>query len=157
MKALTKLISVLMIAVLAFGMIGCGKTDKVDIGVLKQHRGDMLVITSYPQQAMSEEDYRNAVSAIRLTYPGFAYIPNPIEEQQIKMPDDEYLKIYNFCEEAVAKNKFADYSEEVEDGRTYRFVYYDLNGDEHVIYDGYCYENKELLDIIGLITKYQVD
>ena len=157
MKTLVKLVSVLMIAVLAFGMIGCNKADEVDIKELKQHKGNMLVITAYPQGPMTEEEYNMRVSSIRLDYPGTAYIPNPIEEQQISMPDDEYLKIYNFCKKAVAENKFANYSEQVCDGTTYKFVYFDTEGHEHVLYDGYCYENKELRNIISLITKYQID
>ena len=157
MKTLAKIVSVLMIAVLAFGMIGCSMADKVDIKELKQHKGDMLVITACPQGPMTEEEFNMRSSSIRLSYSGTAYIPNPIEEQQINMPDDEYLKIYNFCRKATAENRFANYSEQVEDGTTYNFTYYDLEGNAYVIYDGYCYENKELRDIMSLITKYQVD
>ena len=117
----------------------------------------MLVITGYPQEAMTKEMYDKAVTRWRLTYTGLAYNPNPIEEVGIKVTDEEYRRIYEFCQEAVAKNKFANYSEDVCDGTTYKFVFYDKDGKEHVIYDGYCYDNKELQEIKKLITKYQVE
>ena len=146
-----------MIAVLAFGMTGCVKTEKADIKQLKQIEGDMLVITGYPQVAMTEEMYKQAITRMRFTYKGVAYNPNPINEEGVTVPDDEYLRIYEFCKDAVAKNKFANYSENVDDGTTYKFVFYDTDGSEHVIYDGYCYDNKELREIMSLISKYQVD
>lgn len=157
MKTTVKMLSILMIAVLALCMAGCKKADKTDIKQLQQLEGDMLVITGYPQEAMTKEMYDKAVTRWRLTYKGLAYNPNPIEEVGIKVTDEEYRRIYEFCKEAVAKNKFANYSEDVCDGTTYKFVFYDKDGKEHVIYDGYCYDNKELQEIKKLITKYQVE
>ena len=117
----------------------------------------MLVITGYPQEAMPEDMYEKAITRFRLTYKGEAYNPNPVNEVGVKVTDEEYLRIYEFCKEAVAKNKFADYSEDICDGTTYRFVFYDKEGNEYLIYDGYCYDNKELQEIKKLITKYQLE
>ena len=82
---------------------------------------------------------------------------NPVNVQGVKMSDDDYLKIYNFCKDAIAKNKFTKYSEDICDGTTYRFVFYDTQGNEHLIYDGYCYDNKELREIKKLISKYRLE
>ena len=45
---------------------------------------------------------------------------------------------------------FADYYEEVCDGQTYSFVFYDVDGNQHVLYDGYIYENAELNSILDM-------
>ena len=158
MKVLVKTISLLMIAVLVFGMIGCSKPDITDINELQRFEGDMLIITGYPQEAMPAEMYEKAITRWRLTYKGLAYNPNPVNEQGVKMSDEDYLKIYNFCKDALAKNKFAKYSEDdICDGTTYEFVYCDTDGNKHVIYDGYCYDNKELREIKKLISKYRLE
>ena len=73
------------------------------------------------------------------------------------MTDEDYIKIYKFCTKNAEKSKFAKYKEDVCDGETYTFTYYDLDGNPHVIYDGYCYNNDELQDIMNTITYYQVD
>lgn len=160
MRIATKLLSIMMTAVLAFGMAGCaktGKAGKADIKELQKHKGDMLVIVAHPQMAMPEEEYKNGILRMSVTYDGCANNPNPINNSYVKMPDDEYIKIYNFCVEAAEKNKFAGYKEDVCDGETYTFTYYDTEGNAHVIYDGYCYNNKDLQDIMNLISKYSLD
>lgn len=156
----TKIISIVMTAVLAFGMAGCGKTGKAgmpDVAELQKHKGDLLVIVSHPQEAMPPEEYDKAVTKMSVSYDGYANNLNPINNSKVKMPDDEYLIIYNFCVEAAADNRFAGYSEDICDGTTYTFTYYDTEGYAHVLYDGYCYDNKELQDIKKLISKYSLD
>ena len=160
MRTAAKLLSIVMTALMAFGMIGCSKVGtagKADISELKKNKGDMLVIVSHPQEAMTEEQYKAGTLRMSVTYDGCANNPNPINNSMVKMPDDEYLKIYNFCVEAAENNKFAGYKEDVCDGETYTFTYYDTEGNAHVIYDGYCYDNKELQDIMSLISKYSLD
>lgn len=160
MKFASKLISIVMTAVLAFGIAGCtvpGKPDKPDINELQSHKGDLLVIVSQPQEAMPPEEYEKAVTRMSVTYDGYANNPNPFNNSKVKMPDDEYLRIYNFCVEAAANNRFAGYSEDICDGTTYKFTYYDTEGNAHVLYDGYCYDNKELQEIKKLISKYSLD
>ena len=73
------------------------------------------------------------------------------------MSDEDYMELYEFCKTALKTNKFAGYSEDVCDGQTYMFMYYDEDGNEQLIYDGYCYENKELKDIMNMISKYSLD
>ena len=160
MKFTAKFLSVLMIAVMALGMVGCGvsaRASKPDINELMKIKGDMLVIVSHPQMATTEEQYKNGILRMSVSYDGCANNPNPINNSLVKMPEDEYLKIYNFCVDAAAKNKFAGYKEQVCDGETYTFTFYDTEGQAHVLYDGYCYENKELKDIINMISKYSLD
>ena len=40
---------------------------------------------------------------------------------------------------------------------TFTFVYYDENGEAHVLYDGYCYDNKTLNKVRDIIGKYSLD
>ena len=160
MKTTAKIISVLLIAVMAIGMAGCNKTNKTvkpDIKELQQHKGDMLVITSYPQEAMPREQYEKGIKRMSVCYEGVAYNPNPVNNSGVKLPNDEYMMIYNFCVDAAAKERFKDYSEQVCDGETYKFTYYDTEGNEHVIYNGYCYANEELQNIMKMISKYSLD
>ncbi len=157
MKTATKLISVLMIAVMAFEIFGCA--NKVDIEELQKNRGMMLVITIHVALSLPEEEYKIAQehNEMSLAYDGTAYNPNHMREQGLKVTDDDYLKIYNFCVENAENNKFEDYEEQVEDGVYYTFTYYDTEGNPYVIYDGYCYNNKELQDIMSTIGWYSID
>ncbi|SCW49854.1 hypothetical protein SAMN02910456_01456 [Ruminococcaceae bacterium YRB3002] len=157
MKTITKLITVLMIAVMALGIFGCA--GKTDIGELQKNRGMMLVVTIHIAESLPEEEYKIAQehNEMSLAYDGTAYNPNHMRTQGLKVTDDDYLKIYNFCVKNAANNKFADYEEFVDDGVYYTFTYYDTDGNACVIYDGYCYENEELQDIMHTIGKYSID
>ena len=157
MKKAAKIFAIVMTAVLAFGMAGCGSKNKTDIKELQKNKGDMLVIRSFPQGCMTEEEYENGKAVMSVTYDGCANNPNPINNSLVKMPDDEYLKIYEFCVESVEKNKFEGYKEDVCDGTTYSFTYYDTDGVSHEIYSGYCYDNDELQDVMNMISKYSLD
>ncbi len=158
MKNLIKPVSLIMTAVLLFGTAGC-RTGKVDIKELQKNRGIMLEIQGYPQEAMLEEDYKALCSAMVQTvyYDGTAYNANPLNNPGLKMTDEDYLKIYDFCMDNLKNNKFGNYSEDVCDGDTYRFTYYDVDGNPTVIYDGYCYDNKDLQDIMNTIGMYSLD
>lgn len=136
------------------GMTACSKTD---IEKYKKVEGDMLVIEYIPGGPISEEEYEMAHKKIRVTYSGDACIPNPINEYCAKMKDEDYSKVLDFCLKNMENNKFADYSEQVDDGATYIFTAYDENGKEFKIYEGSIYDNKELKDIVSTISYYQVD
>lgn len=153
MKTAAKFFIVLMTAALAAGMTGCGD-NKPDIRELQKNEGDMLVIKSFPMEAVPEIKYENGILRMSVSYDGHAYNPNSEDNQYVKMTDAEYMKIYEFCVEASEKNKFEGYKENVCDGDTYTFIYYDTEGKEHEIYSGYCYENEELQDIMYTIRKY---
>lgn len=166
-----KIIAAVLVAVMAVSLFGCADTgekkstkkDKdtkqtqIDIGELKENDGDLLVITSTPQVAMSEEDFDNAIFTWKVSYSGYAYCPNPVEETGVKMSDKDLLFIYEFCIDAYENDTFKDYSEEVCDGDTYSFTYYDTDGKMHVLYSGYCYDNEDLQEVMEVIGKYQVD
>lgn len=69
-----------------------------------------------------------------------------------------YCNIIGFLFVLMAENQFGGYTdEEVADGTTFTFVYYDENGGAHVLYDGYCYENKTLTKVREIIGKYSLD
>lgn len=155
MKISVKILSILMVMVMALGMASC-KKDEVDINELQKHDGVMLTITRHPQEAMTIEDQRANTTVQKVTYDGLAYNPNPVNKDGIKMSDEDYLKIYEFCIKNVEKSKFKNYSEDVCDGDTYTFTFYDLDGNPTVIYDGYCYSNEDLQDIKKTIQKYAV-
>ena len=155
MKISVKILSILMVMVMALGMASCNK-DEVDINELQKHDGVMLTITRHPQEAMTIEDQRANTTVQKVTYDGLAYNPNPVNKDGIKMSDEDYLKIYEFCIKNVEKSKFKNYSEDVCDGDTYTFTFYDLDGKPTVIYDGYCYSNEDLQDIKKTIQKYAV-
>ena len=59
-----KLISVLIILVLAFAMCGCSfygtgaEKINIDLEKVRQHKGTLLEVTAYPQGPMRIEDYR---------------------------------------------------------------------------------------------------
>lgn len=165
MKITTKLLTILMIAVLTLSIAGCDgnktgksrKSNRINIEELQKNEGPMLVISCHPQEAMTKEQYDNAKYEMSVTYDGCVNLPNSFNPTGLKMTDEDYIKIYKFCTKNAEKSKFAKYKEDVCDGETYTFTYYDLDGNPHVIYDGYCYNNDELQDIMNTITYYQVD
>lgn len=158
MKNIVKLVSLIMTAVLLSGIAGC-RNNKADIKELQKNKGVMLEIRGYPQEEMTEEDYQAACFVMVQTvyYDGTAYNADSLNTPGVKMTDEDYLKIYNFCMDNLKNNKFSNYSEDVCDGDTYKFTYYDVNGDPTVIYDGYCYGNKELQDIKATVGMYSLD
>ena len=163
MKNTMKLLTVVMIAVLALSIAGCGsartgrnrKSSKIKIEEIQQNKGTMLVIRNHPQEAMTIEDYENSCYEITISYDGYVKLPGNLDS--LKMEDEDFVKIYEFCTKNAEKSKFANYSEDVCDGETYTFTYYDTDGNPHVIYSGYCYSNKELQDILDTAYDYQLD
>ena len=169
MKTTTKLLTILMTAVLALSIAGCGSArtgrdrkssmgNKIDIEELQKNSGNMLVITRNPQEAMTAEQYEMARFEITISYEGDITIPgNPVNQTSLKLKNEDYIKFYRFGIDNAEKSKFANYSEDVCDGDTYTFTFYDTDGNPHVIYDGYCYENKDLQDILNTAYNYQLD
>lgn len=77
------------------------------------------------------------------------------EEEKIQgFLQDDILSLYSFCKNAYDNGTFDDYSETILDGSTYTYTFYDKDGSEHVIYDGYCYDNPELKGVRELINSY---
>ena len=170
MRIMTKILTVLMIAVLALSAAGCGSAgksgkgrktspgNKIDIEELQKNSGNMLVITRNPQEAMTAEQYEMARFEITITYEGNITIPgNPVNQTSLKLKNEDYIKIYKFGIDNAEKSKFANYKEDVCDGDTYTFTFYDTDGNPHVIYDGYCYNNKDLQDILNITGNYYID
>ena len=122
---------------------------KISIDRLKSYEGPMLVITSTIQAPIPEDVER--VSSIILHYDGTISNPGYPNQCLGLITDEDYSTVYSFCVETVRDNTFADYYEEVCDGQTYRFVFYDEEGEEHVLYDGYIYQNDELNSILDIV------
>ncbi len=166
MKNTIKLLTVVMIAVLTLSTAGCGsartgrnrknsKGYKINIEEIQKNQGTLLVIKNHPQEAMTIEDYENSCYEVTISYDGYVKLPR--NKDSLKMKDEDFAKIYEFCTANADKSKFANYSEDVCDGDTYTFTFYDTDGNPHVIYDGYCYSNKELQDILDTAYDYQLD
>ena len=167
-----KFIALVLAVSVLFGTAACGKADRnarggsresgessetkteSKIEELQELEGPMLEITSTIR--LPVEEGTDIDNTLVLEYSGHAY-----EEDtgwlEGYLTDEEYLTVYNFCIESVENNTFADYYEDACDGVTYRFVFYDENGDAHLIYDGYIYENAELNSIINIFGNYYVD
>ena len=122
---------------------------KVNIEELKNNDGPMLVITSTIQGPIPVEEERD--HSVVLFYDGTVnYYDASPNECLGALQDEEYMTIYNFCIETVRNDTFADYYEDVCDGQTYSFVFYDEEGVQHVLYDGYIYESAELNAILDM-------
>ena len=104
MKISVKILSILMMFVLAIGMAAC-KKDEVDIKELQKNDGVMLTITGHPQEAMTIEDQRDLTTVRELTYDGLVSNPGPVSNKGIRISDEDYLKIYEFCIKNAKKNK----------------------------------------------------
>ena len=149
-----RVICILLAMVMIMGMTACSGRD---IESYRKIEGMLLEIEEIPCLPMTKEEFDMAHHFIKVSYAGESYIPSPIEEQVMKMKDEDYRKILDFCLDNIEKNKFKDYSENVDDGTMYRFTAYDENGGAHLIYDGYIYQNKELCDIVSTVASYSLD
>ena len=152
---MNKVLLAVMMLVPAIVMSGCGKRN-VDLNEVHQIEGTLIEITQTPQGEMTLEEFESSIYTMSVSYAGLAYVPNPMIIG-LEMKDEDFLKVYNFCLDAYEKGTYSDYKEDVCDGTTYTFTYYDENGTAHVLYSVYIYNNKKLNDIINTIAYYQVD
>lgn len=131
--------------------ISFNETSKtqVDLDELRRVDGPMLEITTTIRLPLPEDE--DPDSTLILGYDGMITNPDDTSLSWGPISDEDYLTFYTFCVESVEDNPFADYFEDVCDGQTYRFVFYDEDGDAHEIYDGYIYENEELSAVNDLL------
>ena len=113
---------------------------------LKDNKGTMLVIDCY----IVEWGYSMEYS---VTYDGYVYTPY---NYGMQMSDSDLLCIYNFCVAAM-DGRYDYYSEDVCDGETCTYTFYDTDGEAHELYSGYCYDNDELMAAFGILSYYQCD
>ncbi|MBR5386970.1 MAG: hypothetical protein IK142_05235 [Clostridiales bacterium] len=165
-----RFIALVLTLVMLSGSVGCANSERngrrgsgsesgsgnksEQIEELQSHEGTMLEIVSTVRLPVEEgSDIENTVI---VEYSGDAY---EVDTNYLNchLSDEEYLTIYNFCVESVENDTFADYYEDACDGITYRFTFYDEDGNAHLIYDGYIYENAELNSIIGIFGNYYID
>ena len=156
-----KMISTILAAVMVMGLAGTAqassykKLSNDDVSVaarlmspddLKDNKGTMLVIDCY----IVEWGYSLEYS---VTYDGLVYTPY---NYGMQMSDRDLLCIYNFCVNA-SDGRYDSYSEDVCDGETYTYTFYDTDGKAHELYSGYCYDNDELMKALGILSYYQCD
>ena len=166
-----RFIALALIMSMLLGFAACGKdennsrrnsrretvaseTESNKIEELQSIEGTMLEITSTIR--LPVEEGTDIDNTIIVEYNGDAY---EVDTGYLNchLSDEEYLTIYTFCTESVENNTFADYYEEVCDGVTYRFTFYDEDGNAHLIYDGYIYDNAELNSILSIFSNYYID
>ena len=121
---------------------------EIKVDTLRTYDGPMLEITSTIRMPVPDDVDPNSTSV--LNYDGTVYNSYNPNECLGTLSDEDYMTVYRFCVETVENDTFADYYEEVCDGQTYRFVFYDEEGEEHVLYDGYIYQNDELSSIVDI-------
>jgi len=156
-----KLLSIVLTLVMAAGMFACsipGGSAKrnIDLEKVRQIKGTLLEITHQSAGEMTQEEFEASCYSQKVTYSGDAYNPFQVVGG-IKMSDEDFLEVYEFCLDAYENGTFDDYKEDVCDGSTFTFTYYDENGDAHTLYSGYIYGNEELSGIVDIIGKYSLD
>ena len=167
MKKSARLMAIVMTAVMLLGTAGCTDTgsgksgkgkdkDSKDNGEkieeLQKLEGDMFVLESYIRAPIPDD--MDPTTEYRVTYDGYVYCDSEYSTGPAKLSDEDYMELYWFCVHAVKTDEFSKYYEDVCDGETYKFTYYDADGEEFVIYDGYCYDNDDLQDIVVLVEGY---
>ena len=163
-----KILAAVLAAVMALGLMGCAGTGKshkstgggeiawlntaneANIENLKKNEGNMLEVTAYVSDPQG-------VYTSYITYGGGVYVSGSGANCEVSMSDEDYMFIYDLCVDAYENDRFTDYSEECDDGTTYKFVFYDTDGVAHELYSGYCYENEALQEINSRIGYYCID
>ena len=161
-----RFICMFLTAVMALGLFGCadggskhgrndsGKAAKISIEDIKENDGVMLEIVCTPRLPMPEDEFRK--SYIYVDYSGRTYDPDQGISALLK--DKDLMTIYEFCVDAYENNTFDGYNEEVCDGVTYEFTFFDTDGEAHVIFeDAYCYNNLKIQKIFNVLGKYSYD
>jgi len=159
-----RIISILLVIVLAMSMTACSKSRRthkeepeINIEEIKKTKGTMLEVHVIPSGEMTREEFESGSKTLKVTYAGAAINPNPVSDNGVMMSDEDYLSIYEFCLDCAETNKYADYKEDACDGTQYSFTYYDVNGQKHNLYSGYIYGDHELNRVVEIISKYSVD
>lgn len=166
-----RLMSLLLVAVMSFGMFGCSKTAEettvepnvvtskkveLDLDELKKNEGEMLVFTSHYAGECTQEEYEASFYSVSVTYSGVVYNPNPFSDGHTIMSDSDLKSLYDFCIDAYENDTFKYYGEDTCDGTVYKFVYFDLDGNAHTLYSGHCDNNEALKKAHETITNYAI-
>ena len=166
-KNMKRIIAITLTLVMLTGAAACSKTERnsrhgsdeenykpQEIEELQEIEGPMLEVVS--TMRLPVEAGTDIENTVIVEYDGDVY---EVDTNYLNyhLSDEEYMWLYRFCTESVANDIFADYYEDVCDGVTYRFTFYDEDGNAHLIYDGYIYENEELQSVIDIYGNYYVD
>ncbi len=153
MKKIAVGIGVLMFIVIC---MGCAKGSgyHVNLDELKKINGTMLEIDDTPQGEMTEKEFNEQCSTLSVSYAGYANYTKSVNQEDVQITDQDLLTIYEFCLDAVENGTYEKYSEDVDDGSTYSFIFYDENSEPHMLYSGYIYDNQKLSEIVQIIENY---
>ncbi|MBR6986908.1 MAG: hypothetical protein IKH82_02415 [Clostridiales bacterium] len=141
---------------------GSGKRDKknVDYDELRAKEGIMFYMGSSNWGLMYEGN--NDITGYSFVIEWNGHVTRSVYYQmtdtlyaETDLNDEDYKTLYEFAERCLKKDPFRNYSEEVYDGSTWCFEYYYSKDEEPFeIYDGYCYEQEELNEIIDMMCSY---
>ncbi len=141
---------------------GSGKKDKktVDYDELRAKEGTMFYMGTSNCCLMYEGENECTGYSFLIEWNGhvtrqvyYQITDTLIDEADLK--DKDYEKLYEFSERCLKKDPFRNYSEDVCDGNTWFFDYYYSEDEKPFeIYDGYCYEQEELNEIIDMMESY---
>ena len=141
---------------------GSGKKDKktVDYDELRAKEGTMFYMGTSNCSLMYEGENQCTGYSFLVEWNGhvtrqvhYQITDTLIDEADLK--DKDYEKLYEFSERCLKKDPFRNYSEDVCDGNTWFFDYYYSEDEKPFeIYDGYCYNEDELNEIIDMMELY---
>ena len=141
---------------------GSGKKDKktVDYDELRAKEGTMFYMGTYSCciQYEGENDWTSYSFVVEWNGHVTRRVCYQVTDTlyyEADLNDKDYEKLYEFSERCLKKDPFRNYSEEVCDGQKWWFDYYYSEDEEPFeIYDGYCYNEDELNEIIDMMRSY---
>lgn len=158
-------------------MSGCGKSGSAaevsqtmievsepDLDELRTREGTMLYVgESYDGSVNEVDDYWTFCSYDiswdgKITRAVTYTLSGDVVEEDIVLSDEDYRALYMFAESAYLNNTFAEYSEKVDNGETWSFIYYPADIESGApLYSGYCSENADLNRIKEIVRSYFTD
>lgn len=166
-KGLTAFLANLLIVSLAcslgLGITGCGsKASDIDISKLQSRDGlmfDVQAIYNGPMDWSDDDRITDVTYSVywdgSVTRTDHHAVSGNKVSGRTTVNSEDYLKIYNFAEDAYKNKTFKTYIETgIVDGSEYCFTYYPDGSKGTSLYGGYCYSNKMLMEMVDLVTDY---
>lgn len=164
-------LTIAMAGSVCLGIAGCGKKDQETVSVataadddtMRKEQGVMLVVVSEIRGPVNKKvDDPVTVFAYSIDWNGTvimtAHHTDSDDEEMGRavLSSDDYKTVSEFAEDAYNNNTYKGYSEnDVSDGETFSFIYYPSGVDSAThLYDGYCYSNESLWNIVTIVRSY---
>lgn len=74
--------------------------------------------------------------------------------QTTQISDVDYIFVYDFAYDGYVNETYKDYYEQVDDGDTWAYYFYDSDKSTHMIYSGYAYSNEAMCFIEDILESY---